>query len=141
MLTVSPVSAASCRHTGRASVTRSSRAVVAPASRRFPTPSRYSPPVPVLLDQAVRLRGGEQSERGGLVHAEPAAISVTPASPSRASISRIVSARSTDCTNAAAACDSSTAVMRAPYPFVAHGAPAVGATHREAEVLSTLTPL
>ena len=40
MFTVSPVSAASCRQTGRASVTTSSRAVVAPASRRLPTPSR-----------------------------------------------------------------------------------------------------
>ena len=70
MLTVSPVSAASWRQTGRASWTTSSRAVVAPASRSRPTPRRYLPRSLDLLDQAVRLQGGDQPERRALVDAE-----------------------------------------------------------------------
>ena len=70
MLTVSPVSAASCRQIGRASWTRSSRAVVAPASRSTPTPRRYLPRSVGLLDEPVRLQGGDQPERRALVDAE-----------------------------------------------------------------------
>ena len=72
MLTVSPVSAASWRVTGRASLTTSSRAVVAPARRRLPTPEAVAAAVVDLLDEPVDLQGRQQPERRGLVDAEAA---------------------------------------------------------------------
>ena len=70
MLTVSPVSAASWRQTGRASCTRSSRAVVAPASRSTPDAEAVLPRSLGLLDEPVRLERGDQPERRALVDAE-----------------------------------------------------------------------
>ena len=114
MFTVSPVSAASCRQIGRASWTRSSRAVVAPASRSSRRRGGTTP-VAGLLDEAVHLQGGHQPERRRLVDAELGGDLGDTCLTLAASISRIVRARSTDCTEAVATCDSSTAVMRAPY--------------------------
>ena len=98
MLTVSPVAAASCRQTGLASWTTSSRAAVAPASLSTPAPRRYLPRSPVCSTR--RCPSSVATSRNAVLLCTPSspAISVTPASPIRASTSRIVSARSTDCT-------------------------------------------
>jgi hypothetical protein len=125
MLTVSLVSAASWRTRGRASCTRSSREVVAPARRSNPTPSRYLPRSSVCSTRPCCSMVATSRKAVDLCTPSSAAISVTPSSPRRARVSRIVNARSTDWTapeppawspGCAVLSRASVLLMAQPYP-------------------------
>src|SRR5437867_2499461 len=100
-LTVSPTCWASSRQTGRLSCTTSSRALAAPASRTMPTPSRNLPRAASWVTSSRRSSAASSRDAVDLCTSSSRATSVTPASPSRARISRIATARSTDWTDCA----------------------------------------
>src|SRR6185437_13884927 len=97
-LTVSPSCWASARQTGRLSCTTSSRALAAPASRTMPTPSRNLPLAAPWVTSSRQSSAASSRDAVDLCTPSSRATSVTPASPSRARISRMAAARSTDWT-------------------------------------------
>src|SRR5271166_2783171 len=97
-LTASPTCWASARQTGRLSCTTSSFWLAAPASRTMPTPSRNFPRAASRATSSRRSKAASSRDAVDLCTASSRATSVTPASPSRARISRMATARSTDCT-------------------------------------------
>src|ERR1700728_1522781 len=96
ILTVSPSRPASCWQTGRLSRTTSSPRPTAPASRTMPIPSRNLPRAESWATSSRRPSAASSREAVDLCTPSSAAISVTPASPSLARISRMAAARSTD---------------------------------------------
>src|SRR5689334_16357847 len=120
-LTVSPTCWASARETGRLSCTTSSRALAAPASRTIPIPSRNLPRAASWVTSSRRSSAASSRDAVDLCTSSSRATSVTPASPSRARISRITTARSTDWTDGAAPGPSCPLLLIAQrYPRINH---------------------
>ena len=115
-MTVSPTSWASARQTGRLSCTTSSRALAAPASRTMPTPSRNFPRAVSWVTSSRRSSAASSRDAVDLCTSSSRATSVTPASPSRARISRMATARSTDCTGPDVPARTSAPVLPALVP-------------------------